>query len=259
MCLHSTAGLLFYLTGIHSVNRKYTPNGYLRHHIRPCIFAGRHHCQTKKMNSMRTLTTHRLLDCFREAVQKRNTVSENILSSAYDEFLDYLLRLAKGEMPLLERLRHLYYLELELDTCLNMAKEIPGKYLHICLTKAAALVKTEIGLLHFSIEHPEYHTVPSLTKGKGPDLPPLYWKGSLANLMELIASLDYSGLVTDGTGNRQSFASLVAAFESFFHVSLPKPYDLRADLARRKKSLSVLLPKLREAYEKNIVNCGIGK
>ena len=68
------------------------------------------------MNSMRTLTTHRLLDCFREAVQERNTVSENILSSAYDEFLDYLLRLAKGEMPLLERLRHLYYLELELDT-----------------------------------------------------------------------------------------------------------------------------------------------
>lgn len=172
MCLHSTAEILFYLTGIHSVNRQYTPNGYLRHHIRPCIFAGRHHCQTKKMNSMRTLTTHRLLDCFREAVQERNTVSENILSSAYDEFLDYLLRLAKDEMPLLERLRHLYYLELELDTCLNMAKEIPGKYLHICLAKAAALVKTEIGLLHFSVEHPEYHTVPSLTKGKGPDLPP---------------------------------------------------------------------------------------
>ena len=162
-------------------------------------------------------------------------------------------------MPLLERLRHLYYLELELDTCLNMAEEIPGKYLHICLTKAAALVKTEIGLLHFSVDHPEFHTVPSLTKGKGPELPPLYWKGSLANLMELIASLDYSGLVTDGTGNRQSFASLVTAFESFLHVSLPKPYDLRADLARRKKSLSVLLPKLRETFEKNIVNCGIGK
>ena len=87
LCLHSTAEILFYLTGIHSVNRQYTPNGYLRHHIRPCIFAGRHHCQTKKMNSMRTLTTHRLLDCFREAVQERNTVSENILSSAYDEFL----------------------------------------------------------------------------------------------------------------------------------------------------------------------------
>ena len=131
-----------------------------------------------------------------------------------------------------------------------MAKEIPGKYLHICLAKAAALIKTEIGLLHFSVEHPEYHTVPSLYEGEGAGSTPLYWKGSLVNLMELIASLDYSGLVTDGTGNRQSFLSLVTAFESFFHVNLPKPYDLRADLARRKKSLSVLLPKLRETFER---------
>lgn len=211
------------------------------------------------MNSMRTLTTHRLLDCFREAVLERNTVSENILSSSYDEFLDYLLRLAKGEMPLLERLRHLYYLELELDTCLNMAKEIPGKYLHICLTKAAALVKTEIGLLHFSIEHPEYCTVPSLTKGKGPGSAPALLEGFSCQSDGTDRLTGYSGLVTDGTGNRQSFASLVTAFESFFHVNLPKPYDLRADLARRKKSLSVLLPKLRETFEKNIVNCGIGK
>lgn len=74
--------------------------------------------------------------------------------------------------------------------------------------------------------------------------------------MELVSSLDYSGLVTDGKGNRQSFAALVAAFETLFNVTLPKPYDLRADLARRKKNLSVLLPKLRETYEKNIVNCG---
>ena len=86
---------------------------------------------------------------------------------------------------------------------------------------------------------------------------PLYWKGSLANLMELITSLDYSGFITDSTGAQQSFASLVAAFEAFLHVRLPKPYDLRAHLARRKKSLSVLLPKLREVFEKNIINCGI--
>ena len=45
----------------------------------------------------------------------------------------------------------------------------------------------------------------------------------------------------------------------FFHVTFSKPYDLRADLARRKKSLSVLLPKLKENYEKNIVNCGIDR
>lgn len=72
-----------------------------------------------------------------------------------------------------------------------------------------------------------------------------------------LAGLFRSG---DGrTGNRQSFAALVAAFETLFNVTLPKPYDLRADLARRKKNLSVLLPKLRETYEKNTVNCGIDR
>ena len=77
--------------------------------------------------------------------------------------------------------------------------------------------------------------------------------------MELIASLDYSGMVADINGKPQSFASLVFTFESIFNVSISKPYDLRADLSRRKKNLSVLLPILREVYEKNIVNCGMGK
>ncbi|KAA3856388.1 RteC protein, partial [Bacteroides ovatus] len=42
-------------------------------------------------------------------------------------------------------------------------------------------------------------------------------------------------------------------------VAIPKPYDLRADLARRKKNYSVLLPKLKETFEKNIAACGNGK
>lgn len=88
---------------------------------------------------------------------------------------------------------------------------------------------------------------------------PLHWHSSLINLMELIASLDYSELITDSNGKRLSFAGIVSAFEKLFNVSIPKPYDLRADLSRRKKHYSVLLPKLKEAFEKNIINCGNGK
>ena len=87
----------------------------------------------------------------------------------------------------------------------------------------------------------------------------LHWKGSLVNLMELISSLDYSGLITDESGKRLSFAGIVSAFEKLFNVAIPKPYDLRADLARRKKNYSVLLPKLKETFEKNIAACGNGK
>lgn len=57
----------------------------------------------------------------------------------------------------------------------------------------------------------------------------------------------------------ESFAGIVSAFEKLFNVAIPKPYDLRADLARRKKNYSVLLPKLKETFEKNIAACGNGK
>ena len=43
--------------------------------------------------------------------------------------------------------------------------------------------------------------------------PSILWNGSIINLMELIASLDYSGFITNDNGSRQSFAGLVAAFE----------------------------------------------
>lgn len=118
-------------------------------------------------------------------------------------------------------------------------------------------------LVHHILELLKEHTpsqmhIPPFRSGKGM-ASPLYWHGSLINLMELISSLDYSELVTDEHGRRFSFAGIVSAFEKLFNVSIPKPYDLRADLSRRKKNYSVLLPKLKEAYEKNIVGCGIGK
>lgn len=157
------------------------------------------------------------------------------------------------------KLRQLRRLELELETYRHGAYPALEGLTDIYLTKAAALVRMERDLFHFMADHPELQAVPPPAGEKTRNHPALHWKGSRVNLMELIASLDYSALVTDGQGNRQSFAALVAAFETLFNVTLPKPYDLRADLARRKKNLSVLLPKLRETYEKNIVNCGIDR
>ena len=121
------------------------------------------------------------------------------------------------------------------------------------LDKCLALIEIEIELVNFNVQYPSISEEP-------PSLfSPLLWKGTLVNLMELISSLDYSELVTDESGKRLSFAGIVSAFEKLFNVSIPKPYDLRADLARRKKNFSVLLPKLKEVYEKNIINCGNGK
>ena len=212
-----------------------------------------------KNNFMETLMTDRILDCFAKAVREKKGLTEAELSSAYTEFMDSLQSITDGELPVIVKLRQLRRLELELETYRHKAYSVPEGLTDIYLTKAAALVRMETDLLHFVTEHPEIHATPSPADEKTKKHPTLHWKGSQVNLMELIASLDYSGLVTDGKGNRQSFAALVMAFEDLFNVTLPKPYDLRADLARRKKNLSVLLPKLRDTYEKNIVNCGIDR
>ena len=208
-----------------------------------------------KNNLMETSMTDRLLGCFAQAVREKKKFTETELSSAYTEFMNRLQSITDGGQPVIVKLRQLRRLELELETYRHRAYPALEGLTDIYLTKAAALVRMETDLLHFVA----VHTAPSPADEKTRKHPSLHWKGSLANLMELVTSLDYSGLVTDGEGNRQSFAALVAAFEILFNVTLPKPYDLRADLARRKKNLSVLLPKLRETYEKNIVNCGIDR
>ena len=212
-----------------------------------------------KSNLMETSMTDRLLDCFAKAVREKKGFTEAELSSAYTEFMNRLQSITDGGQPVIVKLRQLRRLELELETYRHGAYPTLEGLTDIYLTKAAALVRMEADLLHFMADHPEIHAAPSPADEKTKRHPALHWKGSQVNLMELIASLDYSGLVTDGQGNRQSFAALVAAFETLFNVTRPKPYDLRADLARRKKNLSVLLPKLRETYEKNIVNCGIDR
>lgn len=97
-------------------------------------------------------------------------------------------------------------------------------------------MEAEIELVNFGVQYPGTITTPSSF------LSSLHWKGSLVNLMELISSLDYSGLITDESGKRLSFAGIVSAFEKLFNVAIPKPYDLRADLARRKRTIPSCCP-----------------
>lgn len=200
-----------------------------------------------------TLTTHRLFGYFALSLQTNGEVSEEELSSAYDEFEVLLSDYSAREDSAMKKLRELYHTEIELMALLQLLLQHPHGLLKVYLDKTYNLIKAEIKLTHLLLQHPEYSTPKQETC-----LPPLHWNGSLINLMELITSFDYSGIITDTSGKRQSFAGLVSAFETLFHIQIPKPYDLRADLARRKKKLAILLPTLKENYEKNIVNCGIG-
>lgn len=200
---------------------------------------------------MKPFTECRIFNYFSQASNQEHAVSDEEFASSYTEYEQYLYDLAVEPVSSSERLRHLLHSKVELVSMKKLSSHTPvtGFYLDKCLL----LVEAEIELVNFSVQYPEAGEAPSSF------LSSLHWKGTLVNLMELISSLDYSELVTDENGKRLSFAGIVAAFEKLFNISIPKPYDLRADLARRKKNCSVLLPKLKEAYEKNIVNCGNGK
>ena len=155
-----------------------------------------------KSNLMETSMTDRLLDCFAKAVREKKGFTEAELSSAYTEFMNRLQSITDGGQPVIVKLRQLRRLELELETYRHGAYPTLEGLTDIYLTKAAALVRMEADLLHFMADHPEIHAAPSPADEKTKRHPALHWKGSQVNLMELIASLDYSGLVTDGQGNR---------------------------------------------------------
>ena len=203
---------------------------------------------------MKTLSQHRLFRYFMSCTNQGIQFTTEELSSAYEEYALFLSNFSAEPLSTTEKLRQLYYAEVELTALLQLLIKHSDALVKVYLHKAIRLIKIEIKLNYLSIRHTG-DRIPH------PDATPssLHWKSSLINLMELIASLDYSGIVTDSSGQRQSFAGLVAAFEKLFNISIPKPYDLRADLARRKKSFSVLLPQLKDIYEKNIVSCGIQK
>lgn len=205
---------------------------------------------------MKALTTHRLFNYFILCSTQENNVSSEDLSSSYAEYEEFLSDFSRQQLSIPERLHCLLHTKLELYS-LKKLSSIMGHsrstMAEFYLDKCLALIEIEIELVNFNVQYPSISEEP-------PSLfSPLHWKGTLVNLMELISSLDYSELVTDESGKRLSFAGIVSAFEKLFNVSIPKPYDLRADLARRKKNFSVLLPKLKEVYEKNIINCGNGK
>ena len=203
---------------------------------------------------MKTLTNHRLFGCLASYTRQDPSAATEELSSIYDEYAASVTGLSGQDIPVTEKLRQLYQDQIELKSLQQSLQGHPDTEVGICLQKAASLVEAEIKLTYFTIRHPECKVT-----GQSVALPSLRWKGSLVNLMELISSLDYSGIIADESGGHLSFAGLVSAFEKLFNISIPKPYDLRADLSRRKKSLSILLPRLKEAYEKNIIQCGIDK
>lgn len=142
---------------------------------------------------METLISSRLFGHFAETFREGKTITENKVTDAYGEFISQLSLLANGEQAVMDKLRHLRILELELALYRDIPGHRPEHIMEIYLTKTTSLVKMEIELLLFSVEHPECQVSSDMQK-KRSGVPSIHWNGSTTSLMELIASLDYSVL-----------------------------------------------------------------
>ena len=71
---------------------------------------------------METLISSRLFGHFAEPCREGKTITENKVTDAYGEFISQLSLLANGEQAVIDKLRHLRILELELA----LYRDIPG-------------------------------------------------------------------------------------------------------------------------------------
>ena len=150
---------------------------------------------------MKPFTECRIFSYFTLPPDQGRTVPAEEFSSSYSEYEQYLYDLATGPVSIAERLRRLLHDRVELASLKRRSVrtgQVHTPLAEFYLDKCLLLVEAEMELANFSVQHPETsETPPSLFSS-------LHWKGTLVNLMELISSLDYSGLVTDGNGRRQT-------------------------------------------------------
>lgn len=125
---------------------------------------------------METSMTDRLLNYFAKAVWEKKGLTEAELSSAYMEFMNRLQSITDGGLSVVVKLRQLRRLEVELETYRHGAYPTLEGLTDIYLTKAAALVRMEVDLLHFMADHPEIHTVPPPAGEKQGTIPPFIGK-----------------------------------------------------------------------------------
>ena len=96
---------------------------------------------------METLISSRLFGHFAETFREGKTITENKVTDAYGEFISQLSLLANGEQAVIDKLRHLRILELELDLYRDIPGHRPEHIMGIYLTKTTSGVS---GLLRYT-------------------------------------------------------------------------------------------------------------
>ena len=81
-------------------------------------------------------------------------MSEEELSSAYDEFAVLLSNYSVREDSVIKKLRELYHTEIELMALLQLLLQHPHGLLKVYLDKTYNLIKAEIKLTHLLLHHP---------------------------------------------------------------------------------------------------------
>lgn len=80
----------------------------------------------------------------------------------------------------------------------------------------------------------------------------LFWNPQYGKraLVEMLSSLEELTAFLNKNGQPSSFANIIAHFETFLHVDLPRPYQIRTQVLERKLKRTDFIDKMKNALVK---------
>lgn len=80
----------------------------------------------------------------------------------------------------------------------------------------------------------------------------LFWNPQYGKraLVEMLSSLEELTAFLNKSGQPSSFATIVSHFETFLHVDLPRPYQIRTQVLERKLKRTDFIDKMKDALVK---------
>ncbi len=115
--------------------------------------------------------------------------------------------------------------------------------------EATAFISARIRFEELRMQYPQadLFSKPTTTMDSGLFWNPQYGKRAL---VEMLSSLEQLTAFLNRSGQPPSFATIISHFETFLHVNLPRPYQIRTQVLERKLKRTDFIDKMKDALIK---------
>ena len=180
--------------------------------------------------------------------------SQNIeFSTSFKSFRSKLIRLSEKRTSLNQIYREIREAEAKILYLKNNNAQahISNYEKSRILDKLLTIISIEKELIKMRLSFPqsfEEHEKSTEIKSN------LKWSGSQCDLVELIIAIINSQVISTVDGKPLTQVTLIGMFEKFFNIRLKRPYDLKAEIFRRKKASTPFIDRLRTNVLQQIDN-----